>query len=144
MISTYTKFIFWLLTTTDCATTAANQCPTAVLDFRRPTDAYDVNVTPDKRKVLLHDEDAVLRAARAAIEAVYAPSRYTYDVGRFGSGEPEIFAGSREVKDAKEVKAERADDEPRIAFSRLDSSPPASSPHPSWWSALSASPRSRR
>ena len=48
--------------------------------------------------MLLHDEDGVLRAARAAIEAVYAPSRYTYDVGQ--------FASSR--RDG--VKAERADD----------------------------------
>ena len=77
---------------------ADNRCPFAVLDFRMPPDAYDVNVTPDKRKVLLHDEDGVLRAARAAIEAVYAPSRYTYDVGQ--------FASSR--RDG--VKAERADD----------------------------------
>ena len=61
---------------------ADNRCPFAVLDFRMPPDAYDVNVTPDKRNVLLHDEDGVLRAARAAIEAVYAPSRYTYDVGQ--------------------------------------------------------------
>ena len=113
-----------------CATTSANNCPTAVLDFQMPTDAYDVNVTPDKRKVFLHDEDAVLRAARAAIEAVYAPSRYTYDVGRFGD-KGEIFAGSfreDEEQDArkKEVKAERdVSDEPRVA--RLDSSPPPSS-----------------
>ena len=77
---------------------AANQCPFAVLDFRMPPDAYDVNVTPDKRKVLLHDEDGVLSAARAAIEAVYAPSRYTYDVGQFASS----------PRDG--VKAERAED----------------------------------
>jgi DNA mismatch repair ATPase MutL len=118
-----------------CATTSANNCPTAVLDFQMPTDAYDVNVTPDKRKVFLHDEDAVLRAARAAIEAVYAPSRYTYDVGRFGDkgDEGETFAGSfreDEEQDAKkkEIKAERdVSDEPRLA--RLDSSPqPSSSP----------------
>jgi len=90
---------------------AANQCPFAVLDFRMPPDAYDVNVTPDKRKVLLHDEDGVLRAARAAIEAVYAPSRYTYDVGQFASS----------PRDG--VKAERAEDaepthapEPRAPF----------------------------
>ena len=115
-----------------CATTSANNCPTAVLDFQMPTDAYDVNVTPDKRKVFLHDEDAVLRAARAAIEAVYAPSRYTYDVGRFGD-KGETFAGSfREDEEQdgnkKEIKAERdISDEPRLA--RLDSSPqPSSSP----------------
>ena len=60
--------------------------PTAILDFRLPENAYDVNVTPDKRKVLLHDEDAVFKAARDAIEAMYEPSRYTYAVGQAEGG----------------------------------------------------------
>jgi len=97
---------------------AANQCPFAVLDFRMPPDAYDVNVTPDKRKVLLHDEDGVLRAARAAIEAVYAPSRYTYDVGQFASS----------PRDG--VKAERAE----------DAEPYAPEPHAPPTDAFSATP----
>ena len=60
--------------------------PTAILDFRLPENAYDINVTPDKRKVLLHDEDAVFKAARDAIEAMYEPSRYTYAVGQAAGG----------------------------------------------------------
>ena len=60
--------------------------PTAILDFRLPENAYDINVTPDKRKVLLHDEDAVFKAARDAIEAMYEPSRYTYAVGQAEGG----------------------------------------------------------
>ena len=87
----------------------------AVLDPRMPPDAYDVNVTPDKRKVLLHDEDGVLRAARAAIGAVYAPSRYTYDVGRLAR--ESIFSSrSRKAERAEEVKAEPAAPEPRSRF----------------------------
>ena len=96
-----------------CATTTANQCPFAVLDFRMPPDAYDVNVTPDKRKVLLHDEDSVLRAARAAVEAVYAPSRYTYDVGRIVPGVSEDRDDSTRAAPDARVKAERADEAPR-------------------------------
>ena len=96
-----------------CATTAANQCPFAVLDFRMPPDAYDVNVTPDKRKVLLHDEDGVLRAARAAVEAAYAPSRYTYDVGRFEGDRRD--GETRDATFDARVKAERADEEPHVA-----------------------------
>ena len=82
-----------------------NQCPMAVLDFKMPTDAYDVNVTPDKRKVMLHDEDALLRAARAAIETVYEPSRYTYAVGE----------GATATDAAEKVKGEPADAAARLA-----------------------------
>ena len=82
-----------------------NQCPMAVLDFKMPTDAYDVNVTPDKRKVMLHDEDALLRAARAAIETVYEPSRYTYAVGE----------GATATVAAEKVKGEPADAAARLA-----------------------------
>jgi len=63
-----------------------SQAPMVVFDLQLPTDAYDVNVTPDKRKVLLHDEDAVFKAARDAIEAMYEPSRYTYAVGQAEGG----------------------------------------------------------
>ena len=85
------------------------QCPMAVLDFKMPTDAYDVNVTPDKRKVMLHDEDALLRAARAAIETVYEPSRYTYAVG--------AGATTTTTTDARGgVKGEPADAAARVAL----------------------------
>jgi DNA mismatch repair protein PMS2 len=84
------------------------QCPMAVLDFKMPTDAYDVNVTPDKRKVMLHDEDALLRAARAAIETVYEPSRYTYAVGE-GATTTTTDAGAG-------VKGEPSDAAARVAL----------------------------
>ena len=119
---------------------AANQCPFAVLDFRMPPDAYDVNVTPDKRKVLLHDEDGVLRSARAAIEAVYAPSRYTYDVGQFASSPRDGVKAERaedaEPEDAPEPRAPPTDvllgdagdaDGSRDAGLELGSSRPATS-----------------
>ena len=60
----------------------SNNCPFALLDFKLPPDAYDVNVTPDKRKVLLHDEQALLKTARQVVEEMYAPSRYTYGEGQ--------------------------------------------------------------
>jgi DNA mismatch repair protein PMS2 len=56
------------------------QKPMAVLNFiLAPTD-YDVNVTPDKRKVFLHTESALLVALREALESVYTPEKYTYTV----------------------------------------------------------------
>ena len=62
-------------------TTSGTPFPCVVLDLRLPTDAYDVNVTPDKRKVLLHGESKVLAGFRAALEKIWSPSGYTYAVG---------------------------------------------------------------
>jgi DNA mismatch repair protein PMS2 len=56
----------------------ATQCPMVVLDLTLPTDAYDINVTPDKRKVFLHDESALLAALRTSLTDVYEPSRSTF------------------------------------------------------------------
>ena len=53
----------------------------AVLDFRLPTDSYDVNVTPDKRKVMLHCEQEILMRMKEALAETFAPSRYTFAVG---------------------------------------------------------------
>ena len=75
--------------------------PTAILDFRLPENAYDINVTPDKRKVLLHDEDAVFKAARDAIEAMYEPSRYTYAVGQAEGGRGDGGEGGERLNDAE-------------------------------------------
>lgn len=57
-----------------------NQAPIVVLDFQLETDAYDVNVTPDKRKVMLHDEEALLTKLREKLQETFAPTRYTYAV----------------------------------------------------------------
>ena len=57
------------------------QFPAAVLDLQLPPDSYDVNVTPDKRKLLLHDEDALLSALREQLVATWEPSRGTLTVG---------------------------------------------------------------
>ena len=51
-----------------------------VLDFQLPLDSYDVNVTPDKRKIMLHLEQELLARTREALGELFAPSRYTYAV----------------------------------------------------------------
>ena len=84
------------------AQTTGAQYPCAVLDFRLPTDAYDVNVTPDKRKVLLHGEAALLSATRTALESIWSPSKYTYAVGQGGVDETDMdmsrgLVGGREI-----------------------------------------------
>uniref|UniRef100_A0A7I4EEC4 Uncharacterized protein n=1 Tax=Physcomitrium patens TaxID=3218 RepID=A0A7I4EEC4_PHYPA len=59
------------------------QKPMAFLNFILTPTAYDVNVTPDKRKVFLHTESALLTALKEALECVYTPDKYTYTVNNF-------------------------------------------------------------
>eukprot|EP00249_Psilotum_nudum_P020639 c27788_g1_i2 orf=360-2978(-) len=56
----------------------SQQYPMAVLNFVVAPTAYDVNVTPDKRKVFLHEENIFITALRELLEKIYVPSRYTY------------------------------------------------------------------
>ncbi|KAL0948421.1 hypothetical protein HGRIS_011002 [Hohenbuehelia grisea] len=58
----------------------ATQSPFVVADFIMPTDACDVNVSPDKRTIFLHHEANFLASLRAALEKVFAPARSTFDV----------------------------------------------------------------
>ncbi|KAG9443779.1 hypothetical protein H6P81_015119 [Aristolochia fimbriata] len=61
----------------------SRQYPMAIMDFIIPTNAYDVNVTPDKRKIFFSDEDSVMRSLREAIGNIYSPSQCSYLVNQF-------------------------------------------------------------
>ncbi|CAI5492775.1 unnamed protein product [Closterium sp. Naga37s-1] len=69
------------------------QFPAAFLNVSLSADAYDVNVTPDKRKVFLHSEAALLSGLRAALSEFYSPDRGgcaigdADDDGRGGGGD---------------------------------------------------------
>ncbi|KAF8196979.1 DNA mismatch repair protein [Pholiota molesta] len=58
----------------------ATQAPFIVADFILPTETYDVNVSPDKRTILLHSEGNLISALKLALETHFAPSRATYDL----------------------------------------------------------------
>ncbi|KAI0351151.1 DNA mismatch repair protein MutL [Trametes cingulata] len=58
----------------------ATQSPFVVADFVLPTNSCDINVSPDKRTVLLHSENNLVQALKAALEEAYAPARATFDV----------------------------------------------------------------
>jgi len=62
------------------AVSAAGSRPTAIIDVQLPTDAYDVNVTPDKRKVFLHEEKMLVREFKNGLLRLWEPSRFTYGV----------------------------------------------------------------
>ncbi|KAJ7607775.1 hypothetical protein DFH06DRAFT_1066494 [Mycena polygramma] len=58
----------------------ATQAPFIVADFILPTDSCDINVSPDKRSILLHHEANLISALRTTLESTFASSRSTYDV----------------------------------------------------------------
>eukprot|EP00897_Mesotaenium_endlicherianum_P008423 jgi/Mesen1/7609/ME000397S06672 len=62
------------------------QYPMAILNFTLPTQSYDVNVTPDKRRVMLHAEAALLAGLRHALHEVLAPSQYAFSVSSLPPG----------------------------------------------------------
>ncbi|GAA6036714.1 hypothetical protein JCM8097_003443 [Rhodosporidiobolus ruineniae] len=61
-----------------------NQFPTVVADFQLATDAYDVNVSPDKRTIFLHSEGNLIAALKTALEEFFQPSQSTYAMKQIG------------------------------------------------------------
>lgn len=49
------------------------QFPIAIINFTLPTTAYDINVSPDKRKVIVHGEGDLLKGFVAALQTECAP-----------------------------------------------------------------------
>lgn len=58
----------------------SRQYPVAILDFSIPTRAYDVNVTPDKRKIYFSNESTILQSLREILEKIYSSNQVTYTV----------------------------------------------------------------
>ncbi|XP_020686889.1 DNA mismatch repair protein PMS1 isoform X1 [Dendrobium catenatum] len=67
--------------------------PIAVMNFIIPATSYDVNVTPDKRKVFISDEHSLMLSLRAEIEKIYSPHQCSYSVSRIkrSSEEAELY-----------------------------------------------------
>ncbi|KAK4407020.1 DNA mismatch repair protein PMS1 [Sesamum angolense] len=60
----------------------SRQYPIAIMSFSVPTRAYDVNVTPDKRKIFFSDESSILQSLREALEKIYSSNQASYLVNR--------------------------------------------------------------
>ncbi|CAN4093078.1 unnamed protein product [Withania somnifera] len=58
----------------------SRQYPIAIMNFSIPPRAFDVNVTPDKRKIFLSDEGSILRSLREALEKIYSSNYASYAV----------------------------------------------------------------
>ncbi|XP_060178720.1 DNA mismatch repair protein PMS1 isoform X1 [Lycium barbarum] len=58
----------------------SRQYPIAIMNFAIPPSAFDVNVTPDKRKIFLSDEGSILHSLREALEKIYSSNYASYAV----------------------------------------------------------------
>ncbi|KAL3328737.1 hypothetical protein AABB24_036053 [Solanum stoloniferum] len=61
----------------------SRQYPIAIMNFAIPPREFDVNVTPDKRKIFLSDERSILHSLREAIENIYSSNHASYAVNSF-------------------------------------------------------------
>lgn len=68
---------------------SSKQFPIVILNFTIPATSYDVNVTPDKRKIFYSDEDALMLSLRAEIEKIYISPGFSYPVNRIEELEKE-------------------------------------------------------
>ncbi|XP_047171306.1 DNA mismatch repair protein PMS1 isoform X2 [Vigna umbellata] len=58
----------------------SKQYPVAILNFIVPTRAYDVNVTPDKRKIFFSEESVLLQAMREGLQQIYCAGKVCYSI----------------------------------------------------------------
>ncbi|KAF8520420.1 hypothetical protein BU17DRAFT_46831, partial [Hysterangium stoloniferum] len=63
----------------------ANQVPFIIADFQLPTDACDINVSPDKRTIFIHSENSLLRSLKTTLESAFSASRSTFSVNEVTS-----------------------------------------------------------
>ncbi|CAE6506319.1 unnamed protein product [Rhizoctonia solani] len=56
------------------------QMPMIIADFQLPGDTFDINVSPDKRMIMLHNEAGLITSLKAALENAFADARSTYQV----------------------------------------------------------------
>ncbi|CAI5936156.1 unnamed protein product [Closterium sp. NIES-65] len=88
------------------------QFPTAFLNVSLRADAYDVNVTPDKRKVFLHSEAALLSGLRAALSEFYSPNRGSRRDELIGDGDGD-GDGDGQIEEAEGGEVEETEGDRR-------------------------------
>ncbi|CAI9264223.1 unnamed protein product [Lactuca saligna] len=72
----------------------SKQYPIAIMNFIVPTKVYDVNVTPDKRKVFFSDEGSLLKSLKEALLEIYSPHLASFSV----QGPEELTQGRNNSK----------------------------------------------
>ncbi|GAA6017569.1 hypothetical protein JCM8202_000336 [Rhodotorula sphaerocarpa] len=84
----------------------SNQYPTVVADFQLAPDAYDVNVSPDKRTIFLHSEGNLIASLKEALARFFEPEKGTFAMQTIGP------SGTLHSTSSSQQTTEDADDEP--------------------------------
>jgi DNA mismatch repair protein PMS2 len=84
-----------------------SQSPFVFADFQMDTNAYDVNVSPDKRTILLHDSAALIESLKEELQKLFENAEQTVPQSQIGGGrhQPGI-KGHLQTKRAPEIRAE--------------------------------------
>ncbi|KAG0028003.1 Mismatch repair endonuclease pms2 [Podila clonocystis] len=103
-----------------------NQSPFLIANMVMPTSFYDVNVSPDKRTIFLHNERMIVEEIRNKLTELFEPSRSTFAVSearqlikkpdlatRHSSGYDASVSGSKGKGDAMEFEDDGDEDDDR-------------------------------
>lgn len=83
---------------------AVGSFPCVVADFQLPPDAYDVNVSPDKRSIFLHSEGNLVAELKRALEEAFQPAQGRFEM-RSLVREP--TKGEQETQEREKRRVER-------------------------------------
>ncbi|KAF3401137.1 DNA mismatch repair protein pms1 [Talaromyces pinophilus] len=67
-----------------------SQAPFVLADFQMDTNAYDVNVSPDKRTILLHDSAALIESLKEALDQMFQGAEQSVPQSQFTSNKQQI------------------------------------------------------
>lgn len=95
-----------------------------IVNIVAPPGSLDVNLTPDKREVLLEHEGVLIRALKEYLEELFAPSRYTFKVSQ-GLNMNAYAVSSQDHSDFMEIT-----DAKEAARSNMESAEETKSGHP--------------
>lgn len=92
-----------------------SQMPISVLNLSVPYGIYDVNVSPDKRKVMLQYEGEILEAFRKGLEGIYSPDSLPLSLnqneGKIGGNKGDNIGKRQRGNDASEESSGESEGE---------------------------------
>lgn len=112
-----------------------SQSPFIFADFHMDTDAYDVNVSPDKRTILLHDAGALIESLKSSLTELFESSDQTVPQSQvLGSksssvkqySQPSLLDTLTPTKSSSLPERDAEDDSKRRGVEEAESSQPSS------------------
>ena len=101
-----------------------HQSPFIFADIQLDTHLYDVNVSPDKRSILLHDQNQLLDTLRSSLIELFDAQDYTVPTSRLPGIKQTLSADNassrRSTPISKPIPVRRADEESRVEAEKSD------------------------